>query len=306
MLRIPRPALTLLAGIMIVAVGACSSASSTPLMAGSSAAPAASGAAASVAANPNDPNAILSAAISGGSAIKSFHLKLEVAGTIKKEILQSEGGSSGKMFTSDVKLDGTSLEGDVDLANSAAHLVLTVAPLAMLGNVPINGDVILQGGALYYKVSMLGPKYTKMDLGSLSSLAGGLPVAVPTPGASAMNVTDELNKLKAQMDAAGVKVTLVGVDSIGGQDANHLNVSLPLDTINTQIAAQASGGPAMKIDSASIDVWIYKANAQLAKVEVKGASSSIGNIDLTLTVTAYDVPVTVTAPAAGDVNPTTP
>jgi hypothetical protein len=302
-LRVPRPALSLLAGLIVVVASACSSSAATFAPGGASG-PTGSPAAAASAANPNDPNSIITSALSGGSAIKSFHIKVEVSGTIKKEILQGEAGSSGAAITSDVKLDGTAIEGDVDVANLAANLSFNVPPMAMLGNVPLTGSLIVKDNVLYYKVSLLGPKYTKMDLGSLSGLTSGLPL--PTPGAAAtMSLTDELTQLKAQMDAAGVKVTLVGVDKIGGQDADHINISLPLDSINSEIAA-SSPSPAVSIDSASIDVWIYKANYQLAKVEVKGASSAIGNLDFVLTITNYDAPVTINAPAASDINPAAP
>jgi hypothetical protein len=323
--RASRPILSLLAGIVLVVASACSS-SATPIPAAAGATSAAASAAATSAdtsaaasaaatsadtsaassapsvADASDPNAIITSAISGGSAIKSFHIKIEVSGTIKKAILQAEAGTSAKAITSDVTLDGTAIEGDVDVAGKAANLTFNVPPMAMLGNVPLTGGLILTGGVLYYKVSLLGPKYTKQDLNSLSSLAAGLPV--PTPAAAAtLSISDELTQLKAQMDAAGVKATLVGVDQIGGKDANHINISFPLDKINAALAAQGSAGPAVTIDSASADVWIYKDNSQLAKVEVKGASTSVGTIDFVMTITNYDAPVTVTAPAASDINP---
>jgi hypothetical protein len=52
-----------------------------------------------------------------------------------------------------------------------------------------------------------------------------------------------------------------------------------------------------------VDFWVYTDTNRLAKAEIKGASSAIGTIDIVLTITNYDQPVTVSAPAAGDVNP---
>lgn len=303
MLRIPKPALSILAGFVIVVASACSGSAGT--FAPGVASPTAAASAGASAANPNDPNGIISSAISTGTAIKSFHIKIEVAGTIKAAALKDAAGSSGSAITSDVKLDGTAIEGDVDVVNQAANLTFNVPPMAMLGNVPLTGDLIVKDNVLYYKVSLLGPKYTKMDLGSLT---GSLPVTVPTPGASAMTgVADELKQLQAAMDQYGVKVTLVGVDQIGGKDANHINISIPLDKLNAEIAKSAtSDSPAITIDSASFDVWVYKDNAQLAKIELKGASSSIGDLDFILTITNYDAPVTINAPAAKDINPAAP
>jgi hypothetical protein len=292
--RLPRTALALMAGLVLVTAGACSSNATT--------APAGGG----PAANQNDPNAILSSAISGGADIKSVHIKIAVSGTITKAALQAAMAGSGSgtqiPITTDAKLDGTAIEGDVDVANSAAHFTLNVPALQMMGNQPITGDLILVSNTLYYQVSLLGAKYSKQDLGSL---ANGLPVSIPSvipsPGATAM--TGELAQLQQQMKDAGVSVNLVGVDKIGGQDANHLNVSFPLDKINASIAAEASGGPAMTLDSASADFWIYKANNQLAQIDIKGASSSLGNLELMITLTNYNQPVTISAPAASNVNP---
>ena len=80
-----------------------------------------------------------------------------------------------------------------------------------------------------------------------------------------------------------------------------------ISKLNAEIAtAAASEAPGMKIDSASIDLWTYKDSYQLAKVEIKGASSSIGSLGISITVTNYGAPVTITAPAASDVQvPTT-
>jgi hypothetical protein len=280
---------------VLVAAAACSSGSATN-------APGA-GSSGAAGANQNDPNSIITSVINGGSDIKSFHLKIALSGTIKAAALKSAMASSGVQITSDVKLDGTAIEGDVDVANSAVHLSANVPAMAMLGNVPITGDVIVVSNTMYYKASLLGPKYTKTDLGSLAS---GLPVSIPSilpsPGASALTgITDQIDQLRAQMKAAGVVATLVGVDKIGGQDANHINVSVPIDKLNAEIAAQASGGPAVTIDSASVDFWVYKSSNRLAQMEVKGASSAFGSLDLTVTITNYDQPVSISAPAASDI-----
>jgi hypothetical protein len=297
LIRLRKPALAALTGFVLIVASACGSSASTP------GAPAASGPAGatngpSVAAvNPQDPESIISQVISGGSAVKSFHIKLAVTGTIKAAALASTGGALGGL-SGDMKLDGSSIEGDVDVANQAAHLAVALPTMA------ISGDVILVNNVLYYK--LLTPKYTKMDLASLGSslgaLSGGLPVAVPTPGASALSdITGQIDQMRTTLQNAGVKATLVGVEQISGKDADHINISIPLDMINTQIAAAASPSPAPKIDSASVDVWIYKDSYRIAQFEAKGASSTLGNLDLTITVSNYDQPVTIAAPAADQI-----
>ena len=62
----------------------------------------------------------------------------------------------------------------------------------------------------------------------------------------------------------------------------------------------------MSIDSAAVDAWVYKNGNRLAKIELKAASSKIGNLDVIVTVTNYDKPVTITAPPASQVETTAP
>jgi hypothetical protein len=271
--HLPKPALGALAGLVLVFASGCSSPAATPA----------------------DASTVISQVINGGSAVKSFHLKLTVSGTIKTAALGSAGAAAGGL-TGDIKLDGAAIEGDVDVANQAAHLTLGLPAMA------VSGDVIVAGGSAYYKISYLGmstSKYTKQDLGSLTSMS---PVAIPTPGASALaGLTDQVNQVRAALTAAGVKATNVGVGQIGGKDADHISISVPIDTLNQGIASEAGGSAAPKIDSASVDLWVYTDGNRVAQVEVKAASSTLGNIDLVLTISDYDKAVTVTAPSADQI-----
>jgi hypothetical protein len=304
LLRVPKPALSMLATFVLVFASACSSSSGTPAPAASGAVGASGAPGASATLNASDPNSIISQVISSGTTVKSFHIKLALSGTLKAAALQSYASSSGVQITSDVKLDGTAIEGDVDVANQAAHLALNVPALAFLGNTPITGDIILVNNTLYYKVSLLGTKYSTQDLSSLGSSLGALASGLPVPSAAAvatMSLADEMTQLRTAMQQAGVTATLVGTDQIGGKSAYHINLAVPLDKINAQIAAQASGGPAMTLDSASIDFWVYTDTNLPAQFEAKASSAALGNIDLLLSITNYDQPVTISAPAASDI-----
>lgn len=315
MIRLPRPALTLFAGLVVVVASACGSSAATTGANGTGApAGGANAPGSSVAApvNPNDPNSIITQALSSGTEVKSFHIKIDIAGTIKASALQSAAGSDasglGAALTSDIKLDGTSIEGDVDVANEAAHLAVSVPALAVLGNIPLTGDLIIKNNILYYQVSLLGAQYTEMDLGSLGSSLGALSSALPLASTlpTAASLTDEVAQVRQELQAAGVTTKLVGVEQIGGKNADHISVTIPLNQINAEIAAEASAVPGMKIDSATLDFWTYTDNYQLAKVQFTAASSTLGNISFAVTVTNYDAPVTITAPAASAIQSTTP
>jgi hypothetical protein len=305
LVRAHKTAITLLAALMLVTASACSTsaATSTPGASGGAGATNAVGGTmapgASAAIDLTDPTQIITQVLNGTSNVKSFHIALAVSGTIKAAALSDAAGSSTSGLTGDLKLDGTAVQGDVDVANSAAHIGLTVPAMAAFGNIPITGDLIVVNNALYYKISLHGTKYTKTDLGSLASMS---PVAIPTPGASASAaISDQISQIRTAITKAGVTTKLVGVDQIGGKSADHISVTVPLDLINSQIAASASAKPAMKIDSLAIDFWVYTDNYRMAKAEFSESSASFGNLDITVTVSNYDQPVTITAPAASDI-----
>ena len=313
--RLPRRALALFAGLVVVA-SACASSSATwpaglsPM--GGSGGP---GGGTNANVNPGDPSSIISAVIAGGPDTKSFHLKIEVNGTIKASGLSGLGGDASSGLTGDLKLDGSKIEGDVDLANQAAHLSATVSLGSAGSTVTFPADIILKDAALYYKIDLPGlssSKYTKSSVGDLSSSLTGGAVAVPTVGPSGLaGVEDQVAQIRKALDDAGAKATLVGVDKIGGQDAYHITISVPLDLINSKIAGAAASAAStaaagLTIDSAAVDAWVYKSDNRLAKIEVSAASSKIGNLDVIVTVTNYDKPVTITAPPASQVETPAP
>jgi hypothetical protein len=311
-IRFPRRAIALFAGLVLVAT-ACSTSSATwpggvsPF--GKSAGPGGSGAPAQV--NPNDPSSIISAVIAGGPDTKSFHIKIEVNGTIKADALSSLGGGTSTGLTGDLKLDGTKVEGDVDVANQAGHVAATIALGSGGSTVTIPADVIFKDAALYYKVSLPGlasSKYTKTSLGDLTGSLTGGGVSIPTPGPSGLaGLEDQVAQIRKALDDAGATAKLVGVDKIGGQDAYHISISVPLDLINSKISGSSvSAASGITIDSAAVDGWVYKSDNRLAKIEVKGASSAIGSLDVIVTVTNYDKPVTITAPPASNVETPAP
>ena len=319
MINLRKPAYGALVGLVVVVASACSSSAATPAAAsvapGATGAPGASAAAsvaASTAAN-GDVNSLITQALSGTSNVKSFHIKLTVGGTIKAAALS--GATGGAAGTGDLKLDGSAIEGDVDVAKSAAHIAVNIAPIQALGGIPITADVIMVDQVLYLKTALLGgAKYTKMDLGSLSSLTNSLPlpslpVAVPSAGASGLAGLADMAALQKQLSDSGAKAEVVGTESIGGKDATHVKVTIPVDWINQQIVtaeAAASASPdaamaAMKLDAATFDMWVYKSNNALAQMHLTAASSAVGNLDVMLTLTNYDQPVTISAPAASDI-----
>ena len=306
MLRFRGPVLAMLVGTAVI-VGGCSG--------GSTASP--TGAATSAGATPTavatptpvDPEALFNLGIAEGPAWQSFHMNIALNGTIKAAFLKTLGNPSWANLKSYAVLDGTVIAGDVDAPDLAFHLAITVPANSLTGSAPITGDLIVKNSELYLKLSDLGAEYHEVKLGTISKEMG-LPVSVPTPGASALTgIADTTASLRTQLEAAGVTPTVVGIDQIGGRDAYHIDLAVPLDKINGDIAAAASAAPAgesavlrgIKIDSVSAGIWIYEGTYQLAQVQIVGASSTVGNLSFTMTLTNFDQPVTINAPAASDI-----
>jgi hypothetical protein len=114
-----------------------------------------------------------------------------------------------------------------------------------------------------------------------------------------MSLADGITQLRQALTQAGVTVTMVGVEPIGGQDAYHFVLTLPLDQINTALAGQKAS---LHVNSASADFWLYTKDLTMAQVVFKGAGNST-DLSLTLTLTNYNAPVTIVVPWASEVIP---
>ncbi len=245
-----------------------------------------------------DPHQIITQSLTSTSGMKSVHIRMALDGTVKLDSLSGLTGGAGSLGMSSIKLDNTVIEGDADLKNPSSPAVhLAVSVPSFLG---LTADVIMVDGYTYTKTSMTGDKYTKSKSTSVVPEAS----ALPTGSQTIKQMTDELKK---QLDDAGIRPQLKGIEKVDGNDAYHVNLPLPLDKINAGIASAASANPSMglpsdmKLDSATLDVWSYVKDNRLAKMELKGTSATLGNLTLTLTLSKYNEKVTIKAPPADQV-----
>jgi hypothetical protein len=257
---------------------------------------------------PIDPDTLFNLGIAEGPAWRSFHLNIAVGGTIKAAVLRASGDPAFAKVSSDAVLDGTTVSGDVDAPNLAFHLGMTVPAIPALHSGAISADLIIKNSTLYVKTSALGAKYRSVKLGTISKSLG-VPVSVPTPGASALTgLANVVADLRANLETNGVAPKLVGIDQVGGRAAYHIDLTVPLDQMNKDIAAAAAsaGAPGafltkIQVTSMTAGVWIYQDNYELAQVQLAGSSSDGGNLSFTMTLTSFDQPVTINAPATSDV-----
>jgi hypothetical protein len=149
-------------------------------------------------------------------------------------------------------------------------------------------------GYQYMKYSLAGPKYTKSKASDIELLA------TAAPGAS-MDISKAVDSLKSQLDEAGSKATLVGQDQIDGRGAYHISVTVPTSYINKQLGALGSTTGGMTLDSASMDYSVYTDSVNPAKIVINASSAAIGTVGVTVTLTKYNQPLTITAPPAGEI-----
>jgi hypothetical protein len=302
-MRTCKSAFAVVAGLVLVAAG-CGGGSAGPGTGTSSPAPSRT----ALIATPTqvDPDALFDMAIAEGPAWKSFHLKIALSGSITEAAMKAMGNPSWAKLKSAVQLDGTAIEGDMDPVHLACDLTMTVPAIPALLTGPTTAEAIVLDPTLYLKVSALGPKFHKVKMGTLSGDLG-VKAALPTPGGSSLvGIADGVSSLRQALEHANVTPSLVGIDQIGGKPAYHIDLAVPLGKLNADLSTAAAGASSSflrgaKFDSASAGIWIYEDGHQLAQVQISGASSAIGNLSFTMTLTNFDQPVTIAAPPASDV-----
>ncbi len=224
-----------------------------------------------------DPKDILAKTVVTLKDVKTFHMHADVSGSVKLDL--SGSGNPGAL-----DLKGTNADGDMDIANKKFHLSFG-AP-SLLG---VTGDLIVIDKTTYTKISLLGPKYTKSE-----STAGADPVSAAT---DPQKMIDELNKF---LNQPGVAPTKLADEKCGDKDCYHVSMNLTSEQLSGVTSGLGSGAPT---GSGTVDVWVQKTDNRPAKFTVNANAGDTGTIAVTLTISGYDAPVTVTAPADTDVAP---
>jgi hypothetical protein len=239
----------------------------------------------------SDPKEIVTRSITGFQSVRTVHVAATLDGSVNAAALGSLSGGSMSGLTGTIKLNGSTLSGDVDISNRAAHLTATVPNL--LG---LTLDYILVDGYLYGKVSLGSEKYTRTRASTI------LPAGAE-PSAS-LDLAGAIGTFGATLDQAGVTATLAGRDKVDGRDSYHVDIKVPNDKANQALSSIGSSALAgLSVDSLSIGYWVYVDTLQPARTQVSASSASLGHLDVTVTLTRYDLPVTVTAPPDSQVQP---
>lgn len=237
----------------------------------------------------DDAQQVLTQALEATSTATSFHFLVTADGTINM------GEMMGNAPTS---ITGTRAEGDVSITPLAAQLTFDV-PLAGMA---ISGALLFPNdGTLYVKLAL--PIASSEDLWHklpMDSLPLDLGNASPAPG-------DIGTKLQEALTESGAVLTNEGETACAAGTCTRLHLEVPAASLTGSLgsvlpgsSAAPSAPPAAPIP---VDILVDTASSRIDSVSANVTDVATGT-DLTITIalSAYDVPVTITAPPADQVS----
>lgn len=230
-----------------------------------------------------DPKEILTKSVATIQKAKTFHFDATVDGTLNIDMFGAGEGT-------EIALEGTSAQGDLDLAGK--NMRITAAVPAFLG---LRAEVIVVGEDTYTKTSLSGAKFKKS---STSSSAEELPVDATDP----TKALGDFATFLAKPEIAPTK----GPDvDCGNATCYQVLVELTAD----ELAALSSPAPSATASASpfegtvNITVTINKSTLQLYSITADMTDPKQGELSLVATFTKWDAPLTISAPPAEEVEP---
>ena len=221
-----------------------------------------------------DPREIVTQGLEATAELTSVHLVLSVDGTAS--ISELGGG--------EMSLNGTRLEGDVDIENRQGHLTFAVPPL--LG---LQGELIQIGQDSYVKTSMTGELWSKSE------------VTESDPVAGAMDPQEQLDAIRAFLDEEGVELEKLDDTECGDRTCYQVRLTVPAELI-ADAAEGAEVDPAEFVgEELVLDLLFDREEMWLAGVSTELSAESVGELSLSLILSGFNEPVEVEAPPADEV-----
>jgi hypothetical protein len=218
-----------------------------------------------------DPDEIISQGMKATSQATSFHVDVQVTGTVN---LQQTGGT--------FNLDGTTAAGDFDVPGKLARLTFS-AP----GLMGLTGEVIQIGKDSYVKTSLTGTQYQK----STTTAADGVQT----------NPDELFTQVSGFLDKEGVETAKH--DDVDCGDAKCYSVSL---TVPSSLLADAGSSSGVDIgqfvgDSLVLNLQFDRQSLRLSSVATDIDAGEVGTFGLSLTLSKYNEAVQVSPPPSDQV-----
>ncbi len=226
----------------------------------------------------SDPVDILVKSVESLREVKSFHVDVDVSGELNVDMFGT-GSASG------LDLANTTASADVDVENGNAHLEFA-AP-SLLG---IEGELIQIGTTSYTRVSLMGDSFTRSesediptdpdeitdeDLAELRTELSK-PEVAPTKG-------DDVDCGDKRCYAVVFDLTAAELQDLGGE--------LPTDELPVDVGE----------GSVKLTVHVEQDTLRPAALLVDADAGQDGSIQVEVTLSGWDQPVSISAPPADQV-----
>ena len=238
-----------------------------------------------------DPREIVSQGVQTLQKATTVHLRVDLAGSVPLDL----GGAGSP--AEPIPLDGTTIEGDMDIPGQKLDLTFAVPPL--LG---LTGNVLMIDKAAFLRIPLLGPKWIKQPASGSGASAIG---AVSDPQQALADIRQALQDPKLDLQK-------LADDKCGSKDCYRVRMTLPTDELAGEVSAAL--GPAVPLGSAAplpsgsaaatLDVWVEKDTLRIAKVAIEAALGTAATLKATLILSKWGEPVTIEAPPPGEVDET--
>lgn len=221
----------------------------------------------------SDPKEILTRAVEAAQAARTVHFKADIGGSLALDLSGTGSGAP-------LDLTGTTAEGDIDIAAGSASASFS-AP-ALFG---LTGDAIVVGPDTYLRISLLGDKYQK------SSTADGGVGALSDPKQAIADLEKSLDELPTPPVKAPD-------EKCGDADCYRVTIAVPATDIGGALGGALGGASAAPSVSGSgtADVWVRKSDLRPAKLVITADGGSQGKLTVTIELTRWDEPVSISAP----------
>jgi len=230
----------------------------------------------------SDPTEILTKSLDAAAAAQSVHVKGEIAGSVALDLTGQGGGAP-------LDLTGTTIEADVDLADGNLQASFSAPSLFAL-----SGELIALGQDSYLKISLLGDKYQK----STST--------ADSPTGALRDPQGAIADLKTSLDELPTPPTKAPDEKCGDADCYRVTADVPTTDVGGALGGVLGSAAPDVSGSGTVDVWVRKDDLLPAKVAITADGGAEGTITVTLELTRWDEPVSISAPPADRVVESSP
>lgn len=246
------------------------------------------GASAAVSAQ-DDPSQLLAQSLTTTSTATSFHFLATAAGTVN--LGDKFGGAP-------LPITGTQAEGDVSVNPQGVQLTFNVP----IGPVSLSGGLIYPNdGSVYIKLAL--PGASAADLWHQITTGNMVPnlTASPAPGAP-----DMATQIQQGLTQSGAVLTNEGDVPCAAGTCTKLHIEVPASALDSTVGAMLpSGSPAPSAAAAApipVDILVDNATQYIDSLSAHLVEAASGtDVTITIALSAFNTPVTITAPPADQV-----